>query len=106
MKDFQLDTPLQFFVKQIRERLGDHLKQIILFGSRARGDNDPDSDYDCLILVDEVTSQIKSIIYDIGGDTLYRYSILINSIPVSKKRFEQRDYNPLFTEAAREGIIL
>ena len=56
------DEALQYFVRQIREQLENHLKQVILFGSRARGEDVPGSDYDCLIIVDEVTKAIKDII--------------------------------------------
>ncbi|MCB0226825.1 MAG: nucleotidyltransferase domain-containing protein [Anaerolineae bacterium] len=36
----------------MHQQLGSHLKQVILFGSRARGDFTPDSDYDCLVFVE------------------------------------------------------
>lgn len=40
---------LQIIKKTIQEIVGENLSRIILFGSRARGDNRPDSDYDLLI---------------------------------------------------------
>jgi len=51
------DPALAAFETAIRERLGKHLKKMILFGSRARGDNDPDSDYDIPVVLDEVTTE-------------------------------------------------
>ena len=40
-------------LKEIVRRLGEHLRpeRIYLFGSRARGDTGPDSDYDLLVVV-------------------------------------------------------
>ena len=42
---------LQIIKKTIQEIVGDDLSRVILFGSRARGDNRPDSDYDLLITI-------------------------------------------------------
>ncbi len=40
-------------VEWARERLGDRLVAVRLFGSKARGDSDPESDIDLFILVTE-----------------------------------------------------
>ena len=45
---------LQFAVRVIREEFGDRgipVESILLFGSRARGDFQPDSDWDFLVIV-------------------------------------------------------
>ena len=34
---------------RLQDRLGENLKELWLFGSRARGDADEDSDYDALV---------------------------------------------------------
>jgi predicted nucleotidyltransferase len=60
MKNKPDNILLDLFLQQMRQRLGDHLRQIILFGSRVRGDFDPDSDYDCLAVVDEVSPAVKN----------------------------------------------
>jgi predicted nucleotidyltransferase len=47
-----------------------HIRKIVLFGSRARGDERPWSDYDLLILVDRRDQSLVDKIYDavhIGG---------------------------------------
>ena len=43
---------IQEYVKEIRNIYGVHLKQIILYGSYARGDFRKDSDIDLMLLVD------------------------------------------------------
>lgn len=45
------DPPLAALVPAVRAMLGDRLRATILFGSRARGQAWPDSDYDVLLLV-------------------------------------------------------
>jgi hypothetical protein len=39
--------------RDLRELYGERLKHVILFGSRARGDADPESDIDLLVVLDE-----------------------------------------------------
>ncbi len=100
------DTVLTAFEEAIRERLGPHLKRIILYGSRARGDNDPDSDYDLLLVVDEVTPEVNHIIDDVAGDCFCEYSKLFPAIAVSEQRFKNDVYEPFLINARREGIPL
>ncbi|MCD6327318.1 nucleotidyltransferase domain-containing protein [bacterium] len=98
------DPALSAFEAAIRERLGEHLKKIILFGSRARGDNDPESDYDILLVVDEVTPDVKRISLDVSGECFCEYSRLFPAIPISEERFKNDLYEPFLINARREGI--
>jgi predicted nucleotidyltransferase len=49
-----LDDPiLTRFAAEVRAAYGERLERIILFGSRARGDHRPDSDYDVAVFIHE-----------------------------------------------------
>jgi uncharacterized protein len=49
-----LDDPiLTRFAAEVRAAYGDRLERIVLFGSRARGDHRPDSDYDVAVFIYE-----------------------------------------------------
>jgi predicted nucleotidyltransferase len=100
------DDALQHFMQQIREQLGNHLKQIILFGSRARGEDVPGSDYDCLIIVDEVTKALKDIIDEVTGEALYQHSAVFSAFLISEERHNRQPYNPLLINIVKEGMIL
>ena len=97
---------LRFFVDQIRERLGDNLKKVILFGSKARGDDRQDSDYDCLVVLKEVSYTVKDIIDDVAGESLYQHNILISAIIISEERYSHQTYNPLLLNVPKEGVLL
>lgn len=43
---------LERYIEELRKIYGNHLKQIILYGSYARGDYRDDSDIDLMVLVD------------------------------------------------------
>ena len=49
---------LRELTERLRERYGDRIKSILLFGSRARGDHDPGSDYDVMVLVEDIEGNV------------------------------------------------
>jgi predicted nucleotidyltransferase len=106
MKRVAKDDILNYFVKEIRERLGGRLKRVVLFGSRARGDETAESDYDCLVVVDEASNELKDIIDEVAGDTLYRYGAIFSAFPVSEGKLELQKYNPFIINIGREGVVL
>lgn len=83
--------------------------QAFLFGSRARGDNKPDSDWDILILINNqrVTSEIE----DGFRDVLYNIELesgQIISAFIYPKTFWNNilKYSPLYKAVKKEGIKL
>lgn len=50
----QLKQQLQPVVAALQEALGDDLTAVVLFGSRARGDARPESDWDLLLLAEKL----------------------------------------------------
>lgn len=106
MRSYSKDAVMDYFVKQIREQLGNHLKKVILFGSRARGDETTGSDYDCLVVVDEANSEVKNIIDEVAGETLYQYDAVFSAFPISEKKLNRQKFNPLLINVGKEGIVL
>ena len=83
--------------------------QAFLFGSRARGDNKPDSDWDILILINSQT--VTSEIEDKFRDVLYTIELesgQIISAFIYPKSFWQNSlrYSPLYKSVKKEGIKL
>lgn len=80
--------------------------KVILFGSRARGDYLPDSDWDFLILLDDQRSgrknknQLRDKLYELELETETVISIIIHS----KSDWENRAVTPLFQIIEKEGI--
>ncbi len=91
--------------QEIRKRLGDHLKKIILFGSRARGDHEPDSDYDLLVILDEISPSVKDAVYEVGGEFLYEHNIVLSLLPIIENTINERYYEPFLINAFKEGIV-
>lgn len=100
------NKPLSFFADGVRSRLGRRFKRIILFGSQARGDAHPQSDFDCLIIVDRMSDRINDRIDETAGETLCRYGIVVSAFPVSEATIKRRRYSPLLINVEKEGILL
>ncbi len=97
---------LDLFKKEMNKQFGNRLKKIILFGSRARGDGVNDSDYDCLVILDEVSPSVKDVIDEIAGEFLYQYNVVFSVIPKPHKEISKQPYNPFLMNALREGVVL
>lgn len=106
MKTQSRDQIVELFLRRMRHELGSHLKQVILFGSRARGDAAPDSDYDFMAIVDEATPPIVNRIDEVVGEILYQTNAVLSVFPVSEQRFESQPFHPLFRNVQKEGILL
>jgi len=105
-KKSKLDSNLELFKERLQEKLGDNLIRIILFGSRARGDNNDYSDYDCLVIVKENDKSTEEEILHIEADLLYEKDALFSAFAYSEKEMLKKKYEPFIINATREGIAL
>jgi len=55
--------------------------RIVLFGSRARGDADPDSDMDVFVLVDDLTGELEDHISECAWEAGFEHGIVL--VPVA-----------------------
>ena len=81
--------------------------EVILFGSRARGDHKSDSDWDFLILLPTKSiskkkkAEIQARLYEIELAT----NEVISSIIHTKSEWEKRAVTPIYKIIKREGYI-
>jgi predicted nucleotidyltransferase len=88
--------------------LEDSNAEIILFGSRARGDNTRTSDWDILVLINnnetsEAEERFRSNLYDLELES----GQIISPLVYSKNYWLNRlKHSPLFHSVKKEGIRL
>lgn len=86
----EIQGKIKFFTDSVRANLGDNLKKIILFGSRARGDYQEGSDYDFVIIVGSKDSTLRDKLSNIGIDFLNRYDELASEIVFDEKEWQKQ----------------
>lgn len=94
----------------IRETVNtiDPAADVILYGSRARGDERPDSDWDILILTDAAATldterKFRNKIYDLELETGEAFSVFVYS--KNDWRTKQR-ITPFYQNVSQEGVQL
>ena len=82
------------------------VKDIILFGSQARGDSGEYSDYDILIILDnDYSGKDENKILDLCFDIDLKYNILLDVHLISKNELTSvRGRQPVFVNALNSGI--
>jgi len=68
------------FTKRLRQRFGPTVREIILFGSRAAGTGQRDSDIDILIVLTSLSWETKKAISDIAAQENIKYDALISTV--------------------------
>ena len=114
MKTLQLpsavEQELAELKKTIREILGDHLKQIILFGSYARHEANEESDIDIMVLTDlegKALKEKQELIWNKCADLFIQYSLLPTVMLRNEQQFiERSQYVPFYMTVAEEGVVI
>ena len=98
-------------VKELKEHLiskfGDNIKDVILFGSQAKGTAKEYSDYDVVIILkSDYDWKYKNRIHDIIYDYELDNDILVDMHIISEYELNNtlRGVQPIFIDAINEGI--
>ena len=80
--------------------------RMILFGSQARGDARPDSDWDLLVLVDSHSTTLDDEIkYSYPFTKLgWTYNVDFNVLLYAKNDWEKRSFMPFYKNVLKDGI--
>ena len=98
------------YVNEIKQIYGTLLRQIILYGSYARGDFRPDSDIDIMILVDlseEEIQKSRDRVSDFTYDFNMDYDLLIMPVVKGMAHFKYwSEAYPFYQNVEKEGVNL
>jgi predicted nucleotidyltransferase len=97
---------LKSFINLMTDKVS--LNKVILFGSRARGDAEPDSDMDVLVIVDEITEEKEDYISECAWEAGFEYGIVLVPVVYTVSEWERGPERfSLLAEAIRsEGVYL
>jgi HEPN domain-containing protein/predicted nucleotidyltransferase len=101
MNDSAEDTLLAALARAVVERFAP--ERIVLFGSRARGDHGPDSDYDVMVVLDDGSGPAEGVVR-----AIHDIQTNVDVIVATCDQFERRriDVGTLEYVADHEGRIL
>lgn len=98
------------FRNKTKSIMGDSLKQMILYGSYARGDYGDNSDMDIMVLTeltDDMIIQIEDEIFDAAYDIELEYGVPISVNIKNEKHFKNWVNSlPYYSNIQKEGIII
>jgi predicted nucleotidyltransferase len=99
------DATLRSFLDRIAS-VRSEITRVVLFGSRARGDARPDSDYDLLLVVPRKTALMREVLYDAVLDTLLDTGRLISLKIFRESEFARLNElrTPFMMRVQQEGI--
>jgi predicted nucleotidyltransferase len=104
------DNPiLAKFRAALAEMYGDRLERVVLFGSRARGDAQPDSDYDVAVFLNGLNgpsdrwTELRELA-DLRVKFIDETGVFFDAKPYAAGAY--RDRSPLMHEIRREGLDL
>jgi predicted nucleotidyltransferase len=85
---------------------GERIERVVLYGSRARGDARPDSDYDVAVFLKDLTDQVRELyrLADLGTEILVETGQAIHAMPYRAGAYDER--TPLMHEMRKDGVDL
>ncbi len=102
------ESAIHAFLHRLHHNYGNIIQQTILFGSKARGDSEPDSDIDILIIVVEESWALRDDISRIAAQASLAHDVLIGPRVIGQDRWNRmaRDRFNLYENVLREGVRL
>ena len=95
---------LDAFIKKVKERYGEKVERIILFGSYARGEAGEESDIDVLVVGDVSIDELIDISYPL----LLKYGVYVSPYVMTKEHFsflEKEGYG-FVKNVKKEGRVI
>lgn len=98
---------LAAFKREVEEALPGRVTRVTLFGSRARGDAEEDSDYDVAVFVQNLSdrSDVGSIVSDVAYPHMLD-GVYISPIVLPAEYAEDSEQTELAWEIAKDGVVL
>jgi|SRR5271165_2124384 len=86
---------------------GPRIERVVLYGSRARGDAKPDSDYDVAVFLEDMASRwdVFGTLAEIEVDVLDDTGVVMQAMPYPAGSWRDRA-SPLMHEIRRDGLDL
>lgn len=110
IKDEQMKKILTELAELLYQVYGSKLKEVILYGSVARGTQTPDSDIDIMVLVDGNADELRRFdeaLSEVSTDIALKYLKVFSIIDISYQEYtEWMDISPFYKNVSKEGVVV
>lgn len=95
-------------LKALRSRYPTSVRNVMLFGSKARGDSNPESDIDLLIVLEDYSWFLEKEITRLSTEMDDAYDVVLSDHVIDIKQFSKMaaSRDPFYCKLEREGIDL
>ena len=102
----QEELALQDYFSTLQNRLGSRLVDVVLFGSKARGEHDPGSDIDVVVLIDHPDAYDLSEVRGLGFDIWINFQVLLSIRAMSRQTWNKMEsiQSLFYRNVVRDGI--
>lgn len=99
------DPILTRYRKALASIYGERIERVVLFGSRARGDATPDSDYDLAVFLRDLRDRAGEMnrLADLSTEILGETGAFVHAMPYSAGAYDDARM-PLMHEIRNDGI--
>lgn len=80
---------IRTYVQDIHRQYPNEILSVALFGSKARGDDDPESDIDLLVITNSESNDFRSALWRMASEISLNYDVLISAHIFSQERWER-----------------
>lgn len=94
------------YARAVRAGLAQQVQSIVLFGSQARGDARPGSDYDFVVVLDRADRTARDKVSAAGAELLHETDQLCSALIYAPEQWDLVRQSPLGWNIVREGIVL
>jgi predicted nucleotidyltransferase len=96
------------FVRGLRDRLDGQVRAVILFGSRARGEAEPGSDMDVVVVINDVDLAISKWVRHLAVEVWLSHGIFVSTRVWSQAHWRRLEelQTLLYQNIRRDGIDL
>ena len=94
------------YARAVRAGLAHQVQSIVLFGSQARGDARPGSDFDFVVVLDRIDRVARDKVSAAGAELLNETNRLCSALIYSPEQWDMVRQSPLGWNVVREGIVL
>ena len=96
------------FKASLADRLPGEKVQLLLFGSKARGDDRRGSDIDLMVLLKSDAQSVVDEVYETVTETQLKTDVSMSLKPVSRRRFAawKRKGSPFICNVLQDGVLV